>query len=101
MKTAIRIGKVRGILIKIHTSFLLVLVLFLIVFSNDAEFGFADVASAPLIYALALALTILVCSCVLLHELGQLLVQGIGSITGIVSGTDFIRSIEVLGYNGK
>ncbi|PXF60734.1 MAG: hypothetical protein C4B59_07855 [Candidatus Methanogaster sp.] len=71
MKTSIQIGKVMGIPIKIHISFLLVLVLFPYVFSIDTEFGFADVASAPLRYALALTLTILLFSCVLLHELGH------------------------------
>ncbi|MEA3324583.1 MAG: site-2 protease family protein [Euryarchaeota archaeon] len=71
MKTSIQIGKVMGIPIRIHISFLLVLVLFPYVFSRDTEFGFADVASAPLRYALALTLTILLFSCVLLHELGH------------------------------
>ncbi len=71
MKTSIQIGKVMGIPIKIHISFLLVLVLFPVVFANDAVFGFADVASVLLRYALALTLTILLFSCVLLHELGH------------------------------
>nr|CAI64185.1 conserved hypothetical membrane protein [uncultured archaeon] len=91
MKTSIQIGKVMGIPIKIHISFLLVLVLFPVVFSSDAEFGFADVASAPLRYALALTLTILLFSCVLLHELGHSWVAmrygiGIRSITLILLG---------------
>jgi len=91
MKTSIQIGKVMGIPIKIHISFLLVLVLFPYVFSKDAEFGFADVASAPLRYALALTLTILLFSCVLLHELGHSWVAmrygiGIRSITLILLG---------------
>lgn len=91
MKTSIRIGKVMGIPIKIHISFLLVLVLFPIAFSNDAEFGFADVASAPLRYALALTLTLLIFMGVLLHELGHSWVAikygvGIRSITLIVLG---------------
>ncbi len=91
MKTSIQIGKVMGIPIKIHISFLLVLVLFPVVFSNDAEFGFADVASAPLRYALALTLTILIFTCVLLHELGHSWVAmkygiGIRNITLILLG---------------
>ncbi|NOQ28982.1 MAG: CBS domain-containing protein [Methanosarcinales archaeon] len=91
MKTSIQIGKVMGIPIKIHISFLLVLVLFPVVFSSDAEFGFADVASAQLRYALALTLTILLFSCVLLHELGHSWVAmrygiGIRSITLILLG---------------
>ncbi len=91
MKTSIRIGKVMGIPIKIHISFLLVLVLFPIAFSNDAEFGFADVASAPLRYALALTLTLLIFMGVLLHELGHSWVAmkygiGIRSITLIILG---------------
>ncbi len=91
MKTSIQIGKVMGIPIKIHISFLLVLVLFPYVFANDAEFGFADVASAQLRYALALTLTILLFSCVLLHELGHSWVAmkygiGIRSITLILLG---------------
>ncbi|MEA1868567.1 MAG: CBS domain-containing protein [Euryarchaeota archaeon] len=144
MKTSIQIGKVMGIPIKIHISFLLVLVLFPVVFANDAVFGFADVPSVLLRYALALTLTILLFSCVLLHELGhswvamkygirtrsitlilhvlfipedadamdalkmmstgnvgQLLVQNMGSITGMVSRTDLTRSIEVLGYRER
>jgi len=91
MKTSIQIGKVMGIPIKIHISFLLVLVLFPVVFANDAVFGFADVASTSLRYALALTLTILLFSCVLLHELGHSWVAmrygiGIRSITLIILG---------------
>ena len=91
MKTSIQIGKVMGIPIKIHISFLLVLVLFPVVFANDPVFGFKDVASAPLRYALALTLTILLFSCVLLHELGHSWVAmrygiGIRSITLILLG---------------
>ncbi|MEA3281374.1 MAG: site-2 protease family protein [Euryarchaeota archaeon] len=91
MKRSIRIGKVMGIPIKIHISFLLVLVLFPIVFSKDAEFGFADVASVPLRYALALTLTLLIFTCVLLHELGHSWVAmkygiGIRSIMLIILG---------------
>jgi len=91
MKTSIQIGKVMGIPIKIHISFLLVLVLFPVVFANDAVFGFADVASTSLRYALALTLTILLFSCVLLHELGHSWVAmkygiGIRSITLILLG---------------
>ncbi len=91
MKTSIQIGKVMGIPIKIHISFLLVLVLFPVIFANDAVFGFADVASTSLRYALALTLTILLFSCVLLHELGHSWVAmkygiGIRSITLILLG---------------
>nr|AAU83089.1 Zn-dependent proteases [uncultured archaeon GZfos26E7] len=91
MKTSIQIGKVMRIPIKIHISFLLVLVLFPVVFANDAVFGFADVASVLLRYVLALTLTILLFSCVLLHELGHSWVAmrygiGIRSITLILLG---------------
>ncbi|MEA1944649.1 MAG: site-2 protease family protein [Euryarchaeota archaeon] len=91
MKTSIQIGTVMGIPIKIHISFLLVLVLFPAVFSIDPVFGFADVEYAPLRYALALILTILLFSCVLLHELGHSWVArrygiGIRSITLILLG---------------
>lgn len=91
MKTSIQIGKVMGIPIKIHISFLLVLVLFPIVFSSESVFGFADVESVPLRYTLSLVLTILLFSCVLLHELGHSLVArnygvNIRSITLILLG---------------
>ncbi len=74
MKTSIQIGAVMGIPIKIHISFLLVLILFPILFAmenGDNVFGFADVASTPLRYALSMVLTILLFACVLLHELGH------------------------------
>ncbi len=35
------------------------------------------------------------------ERVGQLLVQDMGSVTGIVSGTDLTRSIEVLGYRER
>ncbi|MEA1893734.1 MAG: site-2 protease family protein [Euryarchaeota archaeon] len=92
MKTSVQIGKVMGMPIKIHISFLLVLVLFPVIFAKDAEFGFADVASAPLRYSLALTLIILLCSCVLLHELGY---SGVAMRYGLK-----IRSITLIILGG-
>ena len=91
MKTSIQIGTVMGIPIKIHISFLLVLVLFPVIFSIDPVFGFADVEYAPLRYVLAMILTILLFSCVLLHELGHSWIArsygiGIRNITLILLG---------------
>jgi Zn-dependent protease/CBS domain-containing protein len=71
MKTSVRIGKVMGIPIKLHISFLLVLVLFPIIFSREPTTGFANVESVPLRYALSLSLTLLLFLCVALHELGH------------------------------
>jgi Zn-dependent protease len=71
MKTSVQIGKVMGIPIKIHISFLLVLVLFPIIFSREPVIGFADVESVQLRYALSLILILLLFLCVALHELGH------------------------------
>ncbi len=71
MKTSVRIGKVMGIPIKLHISFLLVLVLFPIIFSREPTTGFANVESVPLKYALSMSLTLLLFLCVALHELGH------------------------------
>ncbi|MCK4460077.1 MAG: hypothetical protein KAU52_10235, partial [Methanosarcinales archaeon] len=71
MKTSVQIGKVMGIPIKIHISFLLVLILFPIIFSRESVTGFVDVESVPLRYALSLSLTVLLFFCVALHELGH------------------------------
>jgi len=95
MRTSIQIGKVMGIPIKIHISFLLVLVVFPIALSMeniDNVFGFAYVESVPLRYGLALALTILLFSCVLLHELGH---SWVAQRYGIV-----IRSITLIVLGG-
>ena len=95
MKTSIQIGTVMGIPIKIHISFLLVLTLFPILFAMenvDNVFGFAYVASTPLRYALSMVLTILLFTCVLLHELGH---SWVAKRYGIV-----IRSITLMILGG-
>ncbi|ADE37524.1 CBS domain-containing protein [Methanohalophilus mahii] len=72
MKTSFKIGTLMGIPILIHISFLIVLFLFAFVFSSVPEpVGFADVQPAILGYGLSLMLTILLFTCVLLHELGH------------------------------
>ncbi len=95
MRTSIQIGKIMGIPIKIHISFLLVLVVFPIALSMeniDNVFGFAYVESIPLRYGLSFALTILLFSCVLLHELGH---SWVAQRYGIV-----IRSITLIVLGG-
>jgi Zn-dependent protease/CBS domain-containing protein len=67
------IGKIKGIPIKIHITFLLVLPLFVFVFSVDNRFGFGDFPS-PYNYIWGLVTAILLFVSVLLHELGHSLV---------------------------
>ena len=92
MKTSVQIGKVMGIPIKIHISFLLVLILFPIIFSRESVTGFVDVESVPLRYALSLSLTVLLFFCVALHELGHSWVAKGYGIT--------IRSITLIIFGG-
>ncbi len=92
MKTSVQIGKVMGIPIKIHISFLLVLILFPIIFSRESVTGFVDVESVPLRYALSLCLTVLLFFCVALHELGHSWVAKGYGIT--------IRSITLIIFGG-
>jgi len=67
------IGKIKGIPIKIHITFLLVLPLFMLVFSVDTKFGFGDFPP-PYNYVWGLIAALLLFVSVLLHELGHSLV---------------------------
>lgn len=72
MSTSIQIGRLMGIPIRLHITFLLILPVFAWIFaSNTPMFGFADVMPVSLRYALALSTAILLFTCVLLHELGH------------------------------
>ncbi len=72
MNTSIQIGKIMGIPIKLHITFLLILPVFAYFFAvNPAPFGFNDVTSTITLYALSLSAAISLFICVLLHELGH------------------------------
>ncbi|MCX9011410.1 MAG: CBS domain-containing protein [Candidatus Methanoperedens sp.] len=72
MSTSIQIGKIMGIPIRLHITFLLILPVFAWIFANNMPaFGFADVKPDSLRYALALSTAILLFTCVLLHEFGH------------------------------
>ncbi|MBU4077229.1 MAG: CBS domain-containing protein [Euryarchaeota archaeon] len=73
MKTSIQIGKIMGIPIRLHITFLLILPVFGWMFAgNEPEFGgFNDVEPQLLKYSLGMAASILLFACVLLHELGH------------------------------
>ncbi|WP_370572842.1 CBS domain-containing protein [Methanomethylovorans sp.] len=72
MKTSFQIGKILGIPIKLHITFLLILPVFALVFAtNPAPFGFQNQTSPLMSYLLSFTTTILLFFCVLLHELGH------------------------------
>ncbi|TGC09008.1 CBS domain-containing protein [Methanolobus halotolerans] len=72
MKTSLKIGSIMGIPVKLHITFLLILPVFVLVFSiNEAPLGFAGTTPLILNYALSLLTTILLFTCVLLHEFGH------------------------------
>jgi Zn-dependent protease/predicted transcriptional regulator len=72
MNTSIQIGKIMGIPIKLHITFLLILPVFAYFFDvSPAPFGFIDVPLAISRYALSLSAAISLFVCVLLHELGH------------------------------
>ncbi len=71
MKTSFQIGKIIGIPIKLHITFLLILPVFAWNFSaNPSPFGFSD-QGLPLRYVLSLAAAVALFACVILHELGH------------------------------
>ena len=71
MKTSFQIGKIIGIPIKLHITFLLILPVFAWNFAvNDPSFGFSD-QNIPLQYVLSLAMALSLFVCVILHELGH------------------------------
>ncbi|MGB8218255.1 MAG: CBS domain-containing protein [Candidatus Methanoperedens sp.] len=72
MNTSIQIGKIMGIPIKLHITFILILPVFAYYFSvNPAPFGFNEVQISITRYALSLSAAISLFVCVLLHELGH------------------------------
>ncbi|HEY9205868.1 MAG TPA: site-2 protease family protein [Candidatus Methanoperedens sp.] len=71
MKTSFQLGKIMGIPIKLHITFLLILPIFAWSFAiNPSPFGFND-QDLPLRYVLSLAAAVSLFVCVLLHELGH------------------------------
>lgn len=69
---SVQIGKIFGIPIKLHITFLLILPIFSIIFAtNDSPYGFANQSTSLINYSLSLITTILLFVCVLLHELGH------------------------------
>ncbi|MBU4492002.1 MAG: CBS domain-containing protein [Euryarchaeota archaeon] len=73
MSASIQIGKIMGIPIKLHITFLLILPVFGYAFAdNDPKFFcFNDVEPLSLRYALGMSAALLLFACVLLHELGH------------------------------
>ncbi len=72
MNMSLQIGKIMGIPIRLHITFLLILPVFGWVFANNTQrFGFNDVEPLSLRYALGMAAALLLFTCVLLHELGH------------------------------
>jgi len=105
MKTSIQIGKIMGIPIKLHITFLLILPVFAYSFSiNPSYFGFSDVKPAIFRYTLSSLAAISLFVCVLLHELGHSYVAkkhgtNIQSITLFLFGG--VSSMEEIPRNPK
>lgn len=105
MNTSIQIGKIMGIPIKLHITFLLILPVFGYIFANNApRFGFNDVESLSLRYALGMLTALSLFICVLLHELGHSYVAkkhgtNIQSITLFLFGG--VSSMEEIPRNPK
>jgi Zn-dependent protease/CBS domain-containing protein len=71
MKTSFQIGKIMGIPIKLHITFLLILPFFAWSFAlTPPRLGFSD-QDLPLRYALSMAAAVSLFICVVLHELGH------------------------------
>ena len=72
MNSSIQIGKIMGIPIKLHITFLLIIPVFGYIFGNNPPgFGFSDIEPLWLRYTLGLSVALLLFACVLLHELGH------------------------------
>lgn len=73
MITSIQIGKIMGIPIRLHITFLLILPVFAWMFASmePQSGGFSDVEPLLLRYSLGMASSVLLFTCVLLHELGH------------------------------
>jgi Zn-dependent protease/CBS domain-containing protein len=75
MNTSFQIGKIMGIPIKLHITFLLIIPVMGYIFANNpSDLGFNDVESIFLRYALGISVAILLFTSVLLHELGHSIV---------------------------
>lgn len=75
MNTSFQIGKIMGIPIKLHITFLLIIPVMGYIFANNNSIsGFRDVEPVFLRYVLGLSVAILLFACVLLHELGHSIV---------------------------
>lgn len=105
MNTSIQIGKIMGIPIKLHITFLLILPVFGWVFANNPpRFGFNDIQPLSLRYALGMLAALLLFICVLLHELAHSYVAkkhgtNIQSITLFLFGG--VSSMEEIPRNPK
>ncbi len=108
MKTSIQLGKIIGIPIRLHISFLLILPLFAYAFATinmpsgewmqshtfgliNTPIGFGNIEDSLIRYTSGTLVTLILFSCVLLHELGHSYVAkkygiGIKSITLIIFG---------------
>ncbi len=73
MRTSIQIGKIMGIPIKLHITFILILPVFAWMFASyEPQFGGFNNVEPPLLrYSMGMAASILLFTCVLLHELGH------------------------------
>ncbi len=71
MKMSLQLGRVMGIPIKLHFTFLLVLPFFSWIFASDVTLGFGLVKDPLLRYSLGTVAAVLLFVCVLLHELGH------------------------------
>ena len=72
MKVSFQIGRIMGIPIKLHITFLLILPVFALIFaSNPTPYGFSNVSDLTTRYILAFTTTILLFSSILLHEIGH------------------------------
>lgn len=121
MKTSIQLGKIIGIPIRLHISFLLILPLFAYAFATtnmpsgewmqshtfgliNTPIGFGSVGDSLIRYVSSTIITLILFSCVLLHELGHSYVAknygiGIKSITLIIFGG--ISSMEEIPSDPK
>ncbi len=106
MNASIQIGKIMGIPIKLHITFILILPVFAYWFSiSDPYFGFNDLNQQPALkYGLSLSAAISLFACVLLHELGHSYVAkkhgtNIQSITLFLFGG--VSSMEEIPRNPK
>lgn len=105
MNTSFQIGKIMGIPIKLHITFLLIIPVMGYIFANNNPvLGFSDIEPALLRYALGISVAILLFTSVLLHELGHSIVAkkhgtNIQGITLFLFGG--VSSLEEIPRNPK